>query len=111
MGKKKKFVVYSTNPNFENPFEELNDIFTPPPAEQRLRIWLNRIKGNKEVTVVKGYEGSEESLKELGTELKKKCGTGGSVKDGEILIQGDHRDKVLDLLISKGYQNTKKSGG
>lgn len=111
MSKKKKRVVYSTNPDFVNQFEELENAFTPDPADQELRIWLNRIKGNKELTVIKDYEGSDDVLEVLSTELKKKCGSGGTVKNGEILIQGDHRDQVVKILKSKGYVNTKKAGG
>lgn len=112
--KKKKRVVYSTNPDFVNQFEALENMFAPEPpdkADQEVRIWLNRLKGNKELTVIKGLEEPEDELEKLGAELKKKCGSGGSVKNGEILIQGDHRDQALQILQKAGYKNTKKAGG
>lgn len=111
MANKKKRTVYSTNPDFVNRFFDDEPELTPPPDKQRLRIWLDRIKGNKELTCIRGFEGSDDKMEELGKDLKKSCGTGGSVKNGEILLQGDHRDKVLDLLRSKGYTKTKKAGG
>lgn len=113
MAKNKNRVVYSTNPDFENQFKELENMFgsTTPKKEQEVRVWLNRLKGNKEISVIKGLEESDDQLESLSAELKKKCGSGGSVKNGEILIQGDHRDKILDILIKAGYVNTKKAGG
>ncbi len=106
-------VVYSTNPNFSYTYgageEEAGQI---PPKDQSLRIFLDRKKRKgKEVTLVSGYQGSDDDLKALGKMLKSKCGVGGSVKDGEILIQGNHRDRVLQLLLDAGYSKTKKSGG
>lgn len=112
--KKKKRVVYSTNPDFVNQFEALENMFAPEPpdkADQEIRIWLNRLKGNKELTVIKGLEETEEELEKLSAKLKKKCGSGGSVKNGEILIQGDHRDQAMQILQKEGYSNTKKAGG
>lgn len=115
MSKKKKSdnlgFVFSTDPDFDFNHEE-EEMDTLPPGEQVLRIVLDRKKRKgKEVTLVIGFEGQEDDLKDLGKFLKTKCGVGGSVKDGEILLQGDHRDKVVKLLVDKGYTNTKKSGG
>ena len=111
MSKKKKRTIYSTNPDFVNQFFQEDPEVTPLPGDQRLRIWLDRIKGNKEVTRIEGFEGSESDVENLSKDLKKKCGTGGSMKNHEILLQGDHRDKVLDLLKDQGYTNIKKAGG
>lgn len=108
--KKKKLTVYSTNPDFAASFFQNEESSSIEPNQQSLRIWLDRKKGNKLVTVVRDYEGNESELEELGKFLKQKCGCGGSVKDMEILIQGDHRDKVLELLQGKGYTKTKKAG-
>ncbi len=103
-------LVFSTNPDFplrpdDEPTEEL------AVEKQVLRIWLERVKGGKEATVIKGYAGPDEQLSELAKMLKNKCATGGNAKDGIIIIQGDHRDKVLSLLTALGYKNVKKAGG
>jgi translation initiation factor 1 len=110
--KKKKFdgMVYSTNPNYEyeNDSEELE---TLPPQQQTLQVFLDRKnRGGKTATVIKGFIGSNEDLTNLGKVLKSACGVGGSVKDGEIIIQGEKRDKVMELLNKKGYK-TKRVGG
>ncbi|MCD6178771.1 MAG: translation initiation factor [Bacteroidales bacterium] len=109
--KKKKIVgdvMYSTNPDFEYEMEE--DVETLLPSEQDLRVWLDRKhRGGKQATLVKGFIGNNDDLKDLGKILKTKCGVGGSSKDGEIIIQGDHRDKVVDILKNLGYK-VKKAG-
>lgn len=102
--------VFSTNPDFRFE-EEHTEQDTLAPGQQVLRIWLQRIKGNKEATVIKGYIGSDGDLDALAKALKNKCATGGNAKDGEILLQGDHRDKVMQYLIDQGYSKTKKAGG
>lgn len=104
-------LVYSTDPSFkaQQPEPEAESLL---PAQQRLRIWFEtKHRGGKAVTIVAGYAGPDREREELGKKLKQACGTGGSVKDGEILIQGDHRDKVLQWLIKQGYNQTKKAGG
>lgn len=108
-------IVYSTDPESMKSlfnFSLEDDQETVAANKQILRVTLDRKqRGGKEVTLITGFSGSEEELKELGSFLKSKCGVGGAVKDGEILVQGDHRDKVIKLLIEKGYTNTKRSGG
>lgn len=103
-------VIYSTNPDFQYEFSEQSEANTLPPAQQNLKIWLVKLGGNKVVTAVRDFIGSEADLADLGKQLKTACGSGGSARDGEILIQGDHRDKVLSWLTNKGYK-TKKAGG
>ncbi|MCB0522361.1 MAG: translation initiation factor [Lewinellaceae bacterium] len=104
--------VFSTNPDFQfqqEPEEAAADL---PHDKQPLKIWLDRKqRKGKEVTLITGFAGSDEALGELARALKTKCGVGGSVKDGEILLQGDHRDKVLAFLLDKGYSKAKKAGG
>ena len=104
-------MVFSTNPDFEYTTTEEQEAATLPPAQQKLRVWLDRKqRGGKTVTLVKGFVGTESDLTELGRMLKSRCGVGGSAKDGEIIIQGDHRDRVVDLLTKAGYR-CKKAGG
>ncbi|MBL7733548.1 MAG: translation initiation factor [Chitinophagaceae bacterium] len=102
--------VYSTDPGFS--FEEESaEVETPPPALQKLRIWLDtKQRAGKAVTLITGFAGSAADLEELGKKLKSFCGSGGSAKDGEILVQGDHRDKVLQWLLKNGFTNSKKAG-
>lgn len=98
-------LVYSTNPDVDiRSGEDVAKVETLPPSRQKLTVYLDRRnRGGKSVTLVKGFAGSDEDLAELGRRLKSRCGTGGSVKDGEILIQGDCRDKVTNLLTDMGY--------
>lgn len=112
MGKKKKIgVVYSTNPDYDYDYEDREEMETLEPNQQKLRVFIDRkMRKGKEVTIVESFVGTESDLKDLGKTLKSKCGVGGSVKDGEIIIQGNQKDKVYDLLIKMGYTNTKKKG-
>jgi len=103
-------LVFSTNPDFHFQNDEPEQDLLPP-EKQVLRIWLERIKGNKEATVIKGFIGPDEALDTLAKALKNKCASGGNAKDGIIILQGDHRDKVLQYLQSQGYTNVKKAGG
>ena len=97
-------VVYSTNPDFAYKKEEAPQAETLPPSRQRLTVTIDRRnRGGKQVTLVSGFVGSEEDLKDLGKALKVKCGVGGAAKDGEITIQGDFRDKVTAILCDMGY--------
>ncbi len=104
-------VVYSTNPDFSYEFEQDEDIQTLAPQQQRLYVSIDRKqRAGKEVTLIEGFVGSEDDLKELGKILKSKCGVGGSVKDNEILIQGNFKQKIYDLLRKEGYSQTKQKG-
>ena len=107
--KRPKGIVYSTKPDFEYQYSGNSEEATLPPSQQDLRIHLQSLKGNKKLSIVRGFAGSQDDLKELGKILKSACGVGGSVKDGEILIQGDHRDKIMGILEKEGYR-AKKSG-
>jgi translation initiation factor 1 len=112
MAKKEKLnIVYSTNPNFQYEFEQEESVESKPNNQQKLYVSIDKKqRGGKEVTLVEGFVGPEEELKELGKLLKSKCGVGGSVKDNEILIQGNFKDKVYDLLVKENYKVTKKGG-
>jgi translation initiation factor 1 len=109
--KDKKNIVYSTNPNYEYEFDEDEVMETLPPQKQTLKVMIDKKQRNgKAVTLIAGFVGSNDDLKDLGKLLKSKCGVGGSVKDREILIQGDHRDKIIELLNKENYK-TKRVGG
>ncbi len=102
--------VYSTNPDFDDWDDQGDEVITPSPKEQRLYVCLDKKqRRGKKVTLVTGYVGSNEELKELGKVLKSKCGVGGSVKESEVIIQGDFKEKVRDILVSMGY-NCKTKG-
>lgn len=104
-------VVYSTNPNFQYQMEEKEDEDTLKKNQQRLRVEIDRKqRRGKTVTLITGFIGSEDDLKDLGKWIKTKCGVGGNAKDREILIQGDHKQRVVDLLIKDGYTATKAKG-
>ena len=101
-------VVYSTNPNFAYETEDCEEQETLPNNAQKLRVRIEKNhRGGKTVTIVSGFVGSEADIKELGKLLKTKCGVGGSVKDGELLIQGEFKEKVVELLKKEGYTQTK----
>ena len=112
MGKNKKNrkgVMYSTNPDFEYQYEDKNSKVLSP-IEQNLKVCIDKHRAGKVAVIIKGFIGSTDDLKNLGRILKTKCGVGGSAKDGEIIIQGDVRDKVMDILQNEGY-NYKRVGG
>ena len=101
--------VYSTDPNFQFQHEEEQATETLPPQQQKLKVKLEtKHRGGKAVTLVTGFIGIEEDLQTLGKALKNFCGTGGSAKDAEIIVQGDQRDKVLQWLLKNGYKNAKR---
>jgi translation initiation factor 1 len=100
--------VYSTDPSFKFE-EEQRDVETLPASQQKLRVRIEtKHRAGKAVTLIDGFIGKEEDLQELGKKLKTFCGTGGSAKDGEIIIQGDQRDKVMQWLLKNRYTNTKR---
>ncbi len=113
---KKKFknrsgVVYSTDPDFNYNVLRTEQQTTSAPSQQSLKVQLDKkSRGGKKVTLVTGFVGSESDLKSLGKILKSQCGVGGSAKDGEMLIQGDFVERIIKLLIDKGY-GAKRSGG
>jgi len=109
--KKRLGTVYSTNPDFQYNQEGDESVESVPPQQQDLRVMLDRKKRKgKVVTLVTGFQGPDDELQDLGKLLKTKCGAGGTAKDGEIMVQGDFREKVIDILLNQGYK-AKKSGG
>lgn len=113
MSKKNKAVgiVYSTNPNFDYNFDNNEEAVTLENQKQDLRVWLDsKSRGGKTATLIRGFIGSDSDLTELAKKLKNHCGTGGSAKEGEIIIQGDQREKVLAFLLNNKYK-AKKAGG
>lgn len=105
-------IVYSTNPDFNYEFEEDDaSVDTLPVNQQKLYVSIDRKqRAGKEVTLVEGFVGTEDDLKELGKFLKNKCGVGGTVKDNEILIQGNFKVKIFELLTKEGYSVKQKGG-
>jgi translation initiation factor 1 len=108
--KKRVNVVYSTNPDFRFEEQPSQHKSTLPPRGQRLKVFLDRLGGGKLLSRVTGFVGTDEDLESLTRLLKQKCGVGGNAKDGQILIQGNNRDKIVELLTKEGYQ-VKKAGG
>ena len=101
-------VVYSTNPDYQYENIEVEEAETLPQNQQKLRVSMEKKgRGGKTVTLVRGFIGTEDDLKELGKLLKTKCGVGGSAKEGEIIIQGDFKQRIIELLKAEGYTQTK----
>lgn len=103
--KNREGVVYSTSSDFNYSYRQDEEAATLPPQQQQLKVLLDKSgRAGKQVTLVTGFIGTANDLETLGKTLKNKCGTGGSVKDGEIIIQGDFRDRVVQLLAKDGYK-------
>lgn len=101
-------IVFSTNPDFKYETEEIPELETIDKKQQKLRVSIEKKgRGGKTVTIIKGFIGNENDLKELGKTLKIKCGVGGTIKDGEILIQGEFKQRIIDILKAEGYSQTK----
>ena len=108
--KKKKNIVYSTDENFFMEDDTFNEELEMPNEKQKLKVLLKRLPGNRILTLVIGFHVNDKSLVELSKNLKKSCGVGGSVKNKQILIQGNHREKIMNILIERGFK-VKASGG
>ena len=101
-------IVYSTNPGFGYETEDSEEDETLEKRQQKLRVAMEKKgRGGKTVTLIRGFVGAESDLKDLGKLVKTKCGVGGSVKEGEIIIQGDFKQRVIDLLKTEGYTQTR----
>ena len=104
--------MYSTNPDFGYETDDNEEQTTLNKAKQNLRVSIDKKnRGGKVVTLITGFIGTDNDLKELGKLLKSKCGVGGSAKDGEIIVQGDFKTKIIELLVKEGYTKTKGIGG
>ncbi|MDX9846828.1 MAG: translation initiation factor [Tenuifilaceae bacterium] len=104
--------AYSTNPDYKPEEDETQQTKTLDPNKQDIRVWLEKKnRGGKVVSIISGFIGSDDDLKELGKILKTRCGVGGTAKDGEIIIQGDFRDRIIGILLDLGYKKVKKAGG
>lgn len=111
MGRNKNIsgIVFSTDPDFKPQLENEEHAETLEPAAQKLQVLLDKKqRAGKSVTLIRNFTGKESDLENLGKQLKTFCGTGGSVKDGEIIVQGDNRDKIVDWLQKNGYRLAKK---
>lgn len=101
-------IAYSTNPDFQYSTDEMEENETLPKQQQKLRVSIEKNhRGGKTVTIVRNFIGTSDDMKELGKLLKTKCGVGGSTKEGEILIQGDFKEKVIEILKKEGYTQTR----
>mgnify|MGYP001250155936 CR=1 FL=1 len=107
--KKKKNIIYSTNQDFKYEYEDI-ETDTPIPKNQNLEIYIDKHRAGKITVIIKGFKGRTDDLKLLGRMLKTKCGVGGTVKNNEIIIQGDIRNKIMNILEIEGY-NYKRVGG
>jgi translation initiation factor 1 len=103
--KKREGIVYSTESSFQFEYQQNEESNTLAPKQQNLKVGLDKsMRAGKQVTLVSGFVGTQDDLEQLGKLLKSKCGVGGSVKDGEVIIQGDHRDKIVLILQKEGYK-------
>ena len=109
--KDKLTFAYSTNPDYK-PGDDSEIIDSIKPSQQALKVWIEKKhRGGKPVSIIEGFVGNVNELKELGKIIKTRCGVGGTEKDGNIIIQGEFRDRIVAILHELGYKNTKKAGG